>query len=69
VPSSIEWVAIERLLVAIGCEVIEGTGSRVWFVCKGVVIALHRPHPRKEAKQYQVRDVRAFLTRIGIPHE
>ncbi len=68
-PSSIEWVAIERLLVAIGCEVIEGTGSRVRFVCKGVVIALHRPHPRKEAKQYQVRDVRALLTRTGIRYE
>jgi hypothetical protein len=28
--------------------------------------AFHRPHPAKEAKRYQVREVRNFLTRIGV---
>jgi hypothetical protein len=36
------------------------------FVCKGIVASFHRPHPDKEAKQYQVRDARAFLKRIGV---
>jgi hypothetical protein len=66
VPSGIEWLAIERLLIAAGCVLIEGRGSRVRFVCKGVVVSFHRPHPDKDAKQYQVRDARAFLKNIGV---
>jgi len=27
---------------------------------------LHRPHPAKEAKRYQLRDARDFLERIGV---
>ena len=63
---TVEWAAIESLLVAIGCEVIEGSGSRVRFVFDGMVAAFHRPHPAKEAKRYQVRDAREFLLRIGV---
>ena len=66
VPVSIEWDAIESLLLAVGCTAIEGSGSRVRFVCKGVVASFHRPHPDKEAKQYQVRDAREFLIKIGV---
>lgn len=66
VSGTIGWLAIENLLIAIGCARIEGRGSRVRFVRDGVVASFHRPHPAKEAKQYQVRDVREFLTGIGI---
>lgn len=66
VSGTLEWVTIERLFIAVGCEVIEGDGSRVRFVRDGVVGAFHRPHPAKEAKRYQVRDAREFLTRIGV---
>lgn len=48
-----------------GARVIEGRGSRVRFEKDGVVISFHRPHPRKEAKRYQVRDAREFLSQIG----
>lgn len=65
VPAGIEWAAIESLLLAAGCTLIEGSGSRVRFACKGVVASFHRPHPAKEAKRYQVRDAREFLTKIG----
>lgn len=64
--AAIAWQAIESLLVAVGCRLIEGSGSRVRFECKGVVASFHRPHPTKEAKRYQVRDARAFLMKIGI---
>ncbi len=64
--SNVEWADIESLLVAIGCDVIEGRGSRARFGCKGVVVSFHRPHSAKEAKQYQVRDVRDFLEKIGV---
>jgi hypothetical protein len=66
VPANIEWAEIESLLIAVGCDVIEGSGSRVRFVCRDVVAAFHRPHPAKEAKRYQVRDAREFLLKIGV---
>jgi hypothetical protein len=64
--AAIEWRAIENLLVAVGCRVSEGAGSRVRFERGGVLLAVHRPRPRKEAKPYQVRAVREFLNKIGI---
>jgi HicA toxin of bacterial toxin-antitoxin, len=64
--SAIEWAAIEGLLLAAGCQMIEGNGSRVRIVLWGVVASFHRPHPAKEAKQYQVRDAREFLVKLGV---
>ena len=66
VPSGLEWSKIEALLVACGCRVCEGDGSRVSFVKGSVKMDAHRPHPRKEAKPYQVRHARAFLIQIGM---
>lgn len=66
VPRTIEWSAVEHLLVAAGAQVIEGRGSRVRFEKDGEVETFHRPHPAKEAKRYQVRSARAFLERIGV---
>lgn len=66
VSGTIDWSAIEGLLVAAGARVIEGRGSRVRFEKDGEVATFHRPHPAKEAKRYQVRDARAFLERIGV---
>jgi hypothetical protein len=65
-PANIEWVAIERLMVAVGCEIVEGAGSRVTFVFQNHVESFHRPHPAKEAKRYQVRQARDFFDRIGV---
>jgi hypothetical protein len=62
---TIEWRAIESLLIAVGCDVIEGDGSRVRFVRDGKVATFHRPHPDKEAKRYQVRDAKAYLILLG----
>ena len=64
--AGIEWSAIEALLLAAGCTLVEGNGSRVRFVCRDLVASFHRPHPAKEAKQYQVRDAREFLIKIGV---
>ncbi len=44
IPASLEWSAIESLLLAVGCERIEGSGSRVTFHHSGVVASFHRPH-------------------------
>ncbi len=66
ISGTIEWAAIENLLVAAGANVIEGNGSRVKFEKDGIIASFHRPHPDKEAKRYQVRDAREFLTQIGV---
>ena len=64
--ASLEWRRIEALLVAVGCRVIEGNGSRVRFEKDGQIATFHRPHPAKEAKPYQVRDARHYLENIGV---
>ncbi|NBC34520.1 MAG: addiction module toxin, HicA family [Alphaproteobacteria bacterium] len=64
--ATVNWADLEALLVAAGARTIEGRGSRVRFEKDGEVETFHRPHPAKEAKRYQVRAARAFLTRIGV---
>ena len=66
VSGTLEWAAVESLLLAAGARLIEGRGSRVRFEKDGEVATFHRPHPAKEAKRYQVRDARDFLERIGV---
>jgi hypothetical protein len=63
---TIDWAEIESLLIAVGCSVIEGRGSRVRFAKDGEIETFHRPHPAKEAKRYQVRAARAYLIRLGV---
>jgi predicted RNA binding protein YcfA (HicA-like mRNA interferase family) len=63
---TLEWQKIEKLLVSLGCETIEGRGSRVAFKKSGIRVDFHRPHPGKEAKPYQVRAVREYLELLGI---
>jgi predicted RNA binding protein YcfA (HicA-like mRNA interferase family) len=66
VPVNLEWRKVESLLLSIGCQVVEGRGSRVRFEKDGKVATFHRPHPAKEAKPYQVRDVREYLELLGV---
>ncbi|QZP07766.1 type II toxin-antitoxin system HicA family toxin [Caenibius sp. WL] len=66
VSGTIKWASIESLFVAVGCEIIEGKGSHVQAHKDGVIGYFVRPHPNKEAKRYQIRDVREFLAKIGV---
>jgi hypothetical protein len=52
--------------VALNAKVIEGDGSRVSFIINDEKGDFHRPHPGKEAKRYQVRNAKVFLTRAGV---
>lgn len=63
---NIEWRRIESLLIALGCEKVEGSGSQVTFILYGERADFHRPHPQKEALRYRIKDVRLFLKRAGI---
>ena len=49
---NIAWADVESVLVAAGCRVIEGSGSRMRFECRGIIATFHRPHPAKEAKRW-----------------
>lgn len=57
---------IEALIVALGGAIREGEGSRVVFELKGNRQYLHRPHPGKEAKKYQVEAIRGFLQSLEV---
>ena len=63
---SIVFNDIEVLLVALGGQVHEREGSRVKITIKEEQWRCHRPHPGKEAKRYQVEEIRDLLERIGV---
>ncbi|MCK5689409.1 type II toxin-antitoxin system HicA family toxin [Myxococcota bacterium] len=62
----LEWQKIESLFLALGAEIIQGSGSRVAFVLNGEKLDIHRPHPAKEALRYRVKDARQFLINAGV---
>ena len=65
-PASIAFADLETLVTAVGGEVREGEGSRVVFEINGKRLYPHRPHPGKEARRYQVEELRALLESEGI---
>ncbi|WP_310352327.1 type II toxin-antitoxin system HicA family toxin [Methylobacterium sp. BE186] len=60
------WQDVEAVLLAVGCQRVEGAGSRVRFEKQRIIASFHRPHPAKEAKRYQVRAAREFLLKLGV---
>ncbi|MDD1644057.1 MAG: type II toxin-antitoxin system HicA family toxin [Methylococcaceae bacterium] len=64
--ASIAFAEIEALLIALGAEKTERECSHVKFTLRGVEWHAHRPHPGKEAKKYQVEQVREMLTKLEI---
>lgn len=64
--AGIRFSDIEGLIVALGGEVREGSGSRVALRLGDAVKHAHRPHPGKEAKKYQVEEIRAWLEQQGV---
>ena len=65
VNGNMEWDKIEALLVAIGCQVVEGTGSSVTFEKDGIRAYFHRPHPARAALRYRIKGAREFLKKLG----
>jgi hypothetical protein len=64
--AGIVFSEIEALVTAVGGKVREGEGSRVVFELKGSRRYLHRPHPGKEAKKYQVEELREWLKLLEV---
>jgi len=63
---SIKFADVESLVIALGGDVREGEGSRVALHLRGGVKHAHRPHPGKEAKRYQINEVRVWLQALGV---
>ena len=66
ISGTIVWRDVESLLEALGAAISEGSGSRVRFTINDVTLFVHRPYPQPEAKKYVIRNVRDFLTSLGI---
>lgn len=66
VRANIKWLDIEKLLLALGAEISEGSGSRVRIALNGVRAVFHRPHPHPEANRGTVRSMRRFLKQAGV---
>ena len=57
------------MLLAVGAEISEGSGSRVRIALNGVRAVFHRPHPRKETDKGAVVSMRRFLVTANISPE
>ena len=66
VQSNIEWKENESLLISLGAEISEGSGSRIRIKLNEVRAVFHRPHPRKEADKGSIVSMRRFLENAGI---
>ncbi len=66
VSGNLSWDRIEALLMAAGCNVVEGSGSSVMFEKNGRRAYFHRPHQQREALVYRVKAVREFLIKLEI---
>jgi hypothetical protein len=66
VSANIVWKDIESLLNALGCEITEGSGSRVRLALNGIRAVFHRPHPDLKTDRGAVKSMRRFLTEAGI---
>ena len=69
VQANILWSDIEGLLVALGGELSEGSGSRIRVKLNGVRAVFHRPHPEKSTDKGAVNSVRRFLENAGVGYD
>ena len=65
-PSNIMWNDIESLLLALGAELSEGSGSRIRVKLNKRRAVFHRPHPQKETDKGSVKSMKRFLEQAGV---
>jgi hypothetical protein len=64
--SNIQWKEIESLFESLGCEISEGSGSRIRVKLNGVRAVFHSPHPDLNTDKGAVNSVRKFLLNAGV---
>jgi hypothetical protein len=68
-PKNFTFDEMYTLLVYLGFEMSnkgKTSGSRVKFLKNNIPIILHRPHPRKELLEYQIKQVLEVLERENL---
>lgn len=65
-PSNICWKDIEALILAVGGNISEGSGSRIRVKLKGERAVFHRPHPTPDTDKGAVNSVKRFLKNAGV---
>ena len=69
IPKDFTFEEMETLLIALGFEMSnkgKTSGSRVKFIKDDIPIILHKPHPRKELLEYQVKQILEVLEEEGL---
>ena len=69
IQSNIIWSEIEKMLIGLGAEISEGSGSRVRIKLNGIRAVFHRPHPEKTTDKGAVISVRRFLENAGVKYD
>ena len=68
-PKDYTFDEMQSLLLALGFERSnkgKTSGSRVKFFKDGIFIILHKPHPRKELLDYQIKQIVEILSEEGL---
>ena len=68
-PKDFTFEEMETLLTTLGFVRFnkgKTSGSRVMFRKEGIPIILHKPHPRKELLDYQVKQIVNTLSKEGL---
>lgn len=69
-PIDFRWDELRRLLNHFGFKESQkgkSSGSRVAFYCEGYPpILLHKPHPGKIMKHYQIKEIKSYLETEGF---
>lgn len=63
---NISWSDVEKLIKALGGDIVNKAGSVVTFRFNSHIITFHRPHPQKEAKTYMIHKLRKYLIKCEI---
>lgn len=66
VQASIVWKDVQALLIALGAEITEGSGSRTRIALQDRKAVFHRPHPKKEMDKGAVVAMKRFLLETGV---
>ncbi len=65
-PKALPYRDVKSLLIGIGCDFEEREGSRVCFSMLPNAVSMHRPHPGKEIREYQIKEIKTFLQKTGF---
>ncbi len=68
-PKDFTFDEMQTLLEALGFSIKnqgKTSGSRVMFIKDNIPIRLHKPHPRKELLEYQVKQIIEVLQSEGL---